>query len=228
LIIKKKKNINVIKGSIPCFLFSLRSFRMKKSNLLYKVSVCIFIISIAIVIYASYSVIYSKNQAKKNIEVWENIKKNNQSLKEDEEVIEKGNESENGKDQEQLNIPEDTLIMGKVTGLLTIEKSKKKVPIVEGTSDEDLKGGAGHYKDSFFPGDGVFLDLKEFKLDDIITIETIKGTFSYKVISTKIVEPKEEEIIKEYDEPILTLVTCYPFNFIGNAPKRFVVTAKLQ
>lgn len=212
---------------------------MKKSKLLYKISVCIFIISIAIVIYASYSVIYSKNQAKKNIEVWENIKKNKQSLKEDEEVIEKGPGSENEKDQEQLNRPEDTLIMGKVTGLLTIEKSKKKVPIVEGTSDEDLKGGAGHYKGSFFPGengncilfghrDGVFLDLKEFKLEDIITIETIKGTFSYKVISTKIVEPKEEEIIKEYDESMLTLVTCYPFNFIGNAPKRFVVTAKLQ
>jgi sortase A len=213
---------------------------MKKSKLLYKISVCIFIISIAIVIYASYSVIYSKNQAKKNIEVWENIKKNKQNLKENEEVIEKGPESQNEKeDQEKLNRPEDTLIMGKVTGLLTIEKSKKKVPIVEGTSDEDLKGGAGHYKDSFFPGergncilfghrDGVFLDLKEFKLEDIITIETIKGTFSYKVISTKVVEPKEEEIIKEYDESMLTLVTCYPFNFIGNAPKRFVVTAKLQ
>lgn len=200
---------------------------MKKDKITYTAAITIFIISILIIGYASYEIIYSKNKVNKNIEILNSIEKN-KSIK-----------STNSSNQNNNESDKDIYNKHGIIGKLTIERTKKALPIVEGTSEENLKSGAGHYKASYLPGengncvifghrDGVFSNLDEVKINDIITVETDKGKFIYEAIDIKITEPKEEEIIKNYSDPMLTLVTCYPFGYVGAAPQRFIVIAQLQ
>lgn len=199
---------------------------MKRDKIIYRAAIGTFIISILIISYASYQIIYSRNKVKENLEILDSIKKDKKSS-----VI-----------KENSSLPEnqkETYSNHGLIGKLTIERTKKILPIVEGTSEDKLKRGAGHYEASSSPGergncivfghrDGVFSSLGEIKVNDYITIETDKGSFSYKVVSIKITEPKNEEILKNYSEPMLTLVTCYPFGYVGASPERFIVVAKLQ
>jgi LPXTG-site transpeptidase (sortase) family protein len=68
--------------------------------------------------------------------------------------------------------------------------------------------------------------LKGVRIGDIVDIVTPSGTYHYKVESTKIVMPKNVEVLDPTPDPSLTLVTCYPFNYVGSAPKRFIVRAR--
>lgn len=203
---------------------------MKKNKIINAISIGIFILSILVVIYASCQIIYSRMEVAKNIKAVDNIEKadkvNNYS---------KGISEHNNQDVNFDNNINDSNLIGK----LVVERTKKVIPLVEGTDDDSLKSGAGHYKDSCLPGekgnsiifghrDGVFSSLADIQINDIITVETRKGRFIYKIINTEVTEPKEEEILKKYDEAMLTLVTCYPFGYIGSAPQRFIVIAQLQ
>jgi sortase A len=128
--------------------------------------------------------------------------------------------------------------MGDIIGILQFPSIDEELPIIEGTNEDDLEKGVGHYKGSSFPNeqgqivlsghrDTVFRKLGELKLGDILAISTPKGTFSYKIEHTQIVEANDRSIITlQKNEEILTLTTCYPFTFIGNAPKRYIITAK--
>ncbi|MCT8978551.1 class D sortase [Clostridium sp. CX1] len=200
---------------------------MKKDRIVYRGAIGIFLISILVIAYASYQIIYSKNKVKKNLGILDSIER-------DKNI--KNSSGDTGSNQ--TKVQEDIYSNHGIMGKLIIERTKKVLPIVEGTTEDKLKSGAGHYEHSFAPGesgncvifghrDGVFSNLEEVKINDIITIETDKGKFIYKVISTEITEPKEEEVIKECNEAMLTLVTCYPFGYVGSAPKRFIVVAKL-
>ena len=77
---------------------------------------------------------------------------------------------------------------------------------------------AGH-RDTFFRG------LRKIRVNDEITLTTLSGSYRYRVDSTKVVKPEETEVLED-DGDILTLVTCYPFNFVGSAPRRFIVRAR--
>ena len=77
---------------------------------------------------------------------------------------------------------------------------------------------AGH-RDTFFRG------LRNIHKDDEITLTTLHGPYRYRVDSTQVVEPKDTEVLDNSVDDILTLVTCYPFYFVGPAPKRFIVRA---
>jgi sortase A len=77
---------------------------------------------------------------------------------------------------------------------------------------------AGH-RDTFFR------PLRSIRADDEIAVETLDGSYRYRVDSTRVVEPEETHVLDDSDDAILTLVTCYPFNFVGSAPKRFIVRA---
>lgn len=198
-----------------------------KRKIIYRMSIFIFFISLVIIVYSIYEISSSKSKVSKNIETWDSnqlIKANesNNTTKEPFKVIIKAKS-------------EDFEIMGK----LTIVKTENVFPIIQGTTEEDLKNGAGHYLDSALPGengncvifghrDGVFKKLEDVKIGDTILVETSLGKFIYKITNLNITSPSESEIIKRYDEQMLTLVTCYPFNYIGSAPKRFVVIAKMQ
>lgn len=125
-------------------------------------------------------------------------------------------------------------------GLITFPSlNNRKVVIVNGISNRDLRGAAGHAKNSVLPGeigncvvfghrDGVFRGFKNLKIGDIIVFKTLKWEVKYKIISMTIEKPKAEVISRKYyDRSILTLITCYPFNYVGAAPNRYVVVSEL-
>jgi sortase A len=128
--------------------------------------------------------------------------------------------------------------MGDIVGILQFPSLKEELPIIEGTVEEDLEKGVGHYTGSSFPNekgqivlsghrDTVFRRLGELNLGDILTIVTPNGTYSYRIEYTQIVKANDRSVITlQKKEDILTLTTCYPFSFIGNAPERYIITAK--
>ena len=96
----------------------------------------------------------------------------------------------------------------------------------------------GHYVGSVIPGvsdnsvlaghrDSVFRRLGEVKIGDLITVKNDYGTFVYEVHKIRIVQANDRTVIVPSKDAILTLSTCYPFRFIGNAPKRYIVQAGL-
>lgn len=129
--------------------------------------------------------------------------------------------------------------IGATAGILKIPKIKAELAIVEGTDPDDLEKGVGHYKGSYFPGDKgqivlsghrdtVFRKLGELKIGNHLTILMPYGNYSYEITRTKIVKSTDKSIItlqKQHEELILT--TCYPFHYVGNAPKRYIIYAKL-
>jgi len=119
-------------------------------------------------------------------------------------------------------------------GHLEIRRLGLDVPVVEGIDSRHLLGGVGHVPASAFPGepdnlalaghrDTHFDPLRDVTLGDRIRIDTADGVFVYEVDSTLIVPPTRGDLIEPTGRPTITLVTCYPFHWIGPAPKRFVV-----
>lgn len=107
----------------------------------------------------------------------------------------------------------------------------------EGVDLRTLKHAVGHVPETAFPGqpgnvaiaahrDTFFRNLRGVKKGDIIQLVTPSGTFEYQVETTKIVWPTNVEVLRPTPEPAITLVTCYPFNYIGSAPKRFIVRGR--
>jgi sortase A len=128
--------------------------------------------------------------------------------------------------------------VGDVIGSLTIPRINSKIAIIEGTGSKELKRGVGHYVGSVVPGvsdnsvlaghrDSVFRRLGEVKIGDLITVKNDYGTFVYEVHKIRIVKANDRTVIVPTKDAVLTLSTCYPFRFIGNAPKRYVVQAGL-
>lgn len=124
-----------------------------------------------------------------------------------------------------------------IIGLLQIPKLEKELPIIEGTSPDDLLKGVGHYKTSSLPGskdqivfsghrDTVFRRFGELKKGDTVTVKLKNGTYLYVIDHMKIVDADDRTIIhstKPKEELVLT--TCYPFQYVGNAPKRYIIYA---
>ena len=121
-------------------------------------------------------------------------------------------------------------------GIITIDKLSIKVPIYNGTDELILNRGAGRIKGmAKMDGDGnlgisahrdgFFRALKDIELGDDIRIQTTRGIQEYAVTAIDIVPKSDVSVLKPTNEKVLTLVTCYPFYFVGNAPKRYIVTA---
>ncbi|MDY0404820.1 class D sortase [Virgibacillus sp. 179-BFC.A HS] len=126
---------------------------------------------------------------------------------------------------------------GQAIGILQIPGIDKELPIVEGTDEEALKQGVGHYTGSVYPGqknqillsghrDTVFTGLDKLKHGDKLTVKMQHGSFTYAIVDTKIVDENDQTIIRSTaPNEVLTLSTCYPFHYIGNAPKRYIIYA---
>jgi len=119
---------------------------------------------------------------------------------------------------------------GDLFGRIEIPRLNMSVMVMEGVSDRTLRLGAGH-----IPGtplgiaghrDSFFRPLKDIKKGDTINFATIDGTTEYRVTSTEIVGPKDTYVLDSDSNDEMTLVTCYPFFYIGSAPKRFIVQAE--
>jgi sortase A len=127
---------------------------------------------------------------------------------------------------------------GQVLGTLTIPVLNREITVVEGTSTKDLKRGVGHFTQSVLPGmedncvlsghrDTVLTHLDRVKKGDKLIVKTAAGTFTYKVRRIRIVDEDDRTVIVPTKHAVLTLSTCYPFNYVGNAPDRYVLVADL-
>jgi sortase A len=123
-------------------------------------------------------------------------------------------------------------------GTLTIPALKQILPIIHGTDEEQLKKGIGHFAQSVLPGendnsvlsghrDTVFAKLGKLKIGQNLIVETSAGIFTYKISDIRIVDKDDKTIITPTDHAVLTVITCYPFRFIGAAPDRYILTADL-
>uniref|UniRef100_Q01VI9 Sortase family protein n=1 Tax=Solibacter usitatus (strain Ellin6076) TaxID=234267 RepID=Q01VI9_SOLUE len=127
---------------------------------------------------------------------------------------------------------------GDTVAKLSIPRLGARFYVFEGDDDAELRRGPGHLADSAMPGprgncviaghrDTHFRVLKDIRKDDDILVQTDTGQYLYRVNSTQIVSPSDTRALKPTRAPVLNLITCYPFFFVGSAPKRFVVQARL-
>ena len=122
-------------------------------------------------------------------------------------------------------------------GRIEIPRLQLSTMILEGDGDRQLQLGAGHVSGTAFPGetgnvviaahrDTFFRPLQRISKKDHIVLTTLGGTFQYIVESVQIANPDNTAALRPSVEPTLTLVTCYPFTYVGAAPKRFIVQAR--
>ena len=127
---------------------------------------------------------------------------------------------------------------GDFLGTLAIPALSTTLPIYEGTENSQLKKGVGHFEGSVLPGiqdnsvlaghrDSVFSQLGKLKIGQLLIVDTQKGEFTYRINKFRIVKADDRTVIVPTENAVLTLSTCYPFYFFGNAPKRFIVSAAL-
>jgi sortase A len=123
-------------------------------------------------------------------------------------------------------------------GTITLPTLDLSWPIFEGTTDIQLAKGVGHYSDAVLPGmidnsvlsghrSTVFNRLVELEKGDLIYVQTLAGTFTYEVQGFRIVKRTDRTVIVSTKTAILTLTTCYPFNFLGKTTEAYIVTAGL-
>jgi sortase A len=122
-------------------------------------------------------------------------------------------------------------------GRIEVRRLGLSAMVVEGTTTLALRRAAGHITSTGMPGapgnvaiaahrDTFFRPLRNIHKNDIITLTTVGAEYRYRVVSTKVVDPGDVSVLNPSDDEILTLVTCYPFFFVGSAPERFVVRAE--
>ena len=122
--------------------------------------------------------------------------------------------------------------------IMSIDTLGLKVPIYNGTDEINLNRGAGRIKGTAridasgnlgIAGhrDGFFRGLKDIELGDSISMLTYQGSTEFVVSSITIVDPTDVSVLAPTDEATITLVTCYPFYFVGHAPKRYIVRGEL-
>jgi LPXTG-site transpeptidase (sortase) family protein len=134
------------------------------------------------------------------------------------------------------NLPRAIVKEGEVLGRMEISRLGMSIVILEGTSSRTLRLGVGHIAGTAFPGepgnigiaghrDSYFRALKDIRSGDEISIQTATGLSRYLVDRVQIVELNDIAVLAPTAVPGITLVTCYPFYFVGPAPQRFVVHA---
>jgi len=128
---------------------------------------------------------------------------------------------------------------GHAIAVLRIPKLNLEVPVLEGTDAITLNRGVGRIRGTALLGqngniaiaghrDGFFHGLKDIHAGDRIELRSAQRTDIYIVDRTVIVDPNDVSVLENGAAPALTLVTCYPFHYIGPAPRRFVIKASLQ
>ena len=128
--------------------------------------------------------------------------------------------------------------IGDQIGELDIPKLPKTLPIFHGANEDELEKGVGHFAGSVLPGekdnsvlsghrDTVFRQLGKIGKGDLFIVTTSAGKFTYKVRRTRIVDADDRTVIVPKPRATLTVTTCYPFSYIGNAPQRYILIADL-
>lgn len=137
-----------------------------------------------------------------------------------------------------VTVPTPALKTGEVLGEIRIPRVGIDTVVLEGDNSGVLRRGAGHIPGTAMPNssggnvgiaahrDTFFRPLRFIRPGDTILLKTPTGRFQYRVQSTRVVEPSDVAVLAHTKQPTLTLVTCYPFYYVGPAPHRFIVRAK--
>lgn len=121
-------------------------------------------------------------------------------------------------------------------GILHIPKLDRSIGVVEGTDPDALDKGVGHMSSTVLPGQGeqivfsghrdtVFKNFADLELGDTFVVEMPYGDYTYEIRDTEIVDADDTSVVGEMGEEVLVVSTCYPFDYLGNAPERFVFYA---
>jgi sortase A len=130
------------------------------------------------------------------------------------------------------------LATGTMLGKVEIGRLNISAMVREGVDAQTLSTAVGHVPSTAMPGhsgnfalaahrDTLFRPLRNIKLNDLITFRSLTQTFTYKVENTRIVKPTDVAVLRSDGRDSLTLITCYPFYYVGSAPERFIVQARL-
>jgi sortase A len=133
--------------------------------------------------------------------------------------------------------PQHHILDGGLIGKVEISRLHLSAVVFQGTDASVLDHGVGHLNGSPLPGqagnvvlaahrDTFFRSLKDIQKGDVVSVSTEFGARTYKVESTEVVPPDQTSVLDATDTPTLTLITCYPFYYVGHAPKRFIVRAR--
>jgi sortase A len=125
---------------------------------------------------------------------------------------------------------------GSLIGRIEIPRLRVSAIVRVGSDARTLRLAVGHIPGTAYPGehgnvglaghrDTFFRQLQHIRADDVIRIATADGTYSYRVERTTVVNPRDVWVLDPADRDVLTLITCYPFTYIGSAPQRFIVRA---
>ena len=136
------------------------------------------------------------------------------------------------------NPEQDLSTFNGVIGRLDVPELGLQVPILNDYDPDSLRRGVGRIKGTGTPGglgnlvlaghrDTYFRPLRRVHLGTTMRVVTPSGTYDYVVDSTSIVLPSDVDVLDIGDRPEMTLITCYPFDYIGAAPKRFIVRSHL-
>ncbi|MHB1484723.1 MAG: class D sortase [Saccharofermentanales bacterium] len=218
---------------------------MKKKKTLLLLSMVFLATAILLISYSLFLIIGSQMREKERMNEWDQLfaKETNNSQQPVSSMAETSSHVSSGNSFDPTptgTVYPKNVYKPELFGLITFPSLKnRKVVIVNGISDRDLRGAAGHAKNSVLPGeigncvvfghrDGVFRGFKDLKTGDLIIFKTLRKEVKYKIISMSVEKPKAELISRKYyDRSILTLITCYPFNYVGAAPNRYVVVSEL-
>lgn len=127
---------------------------------------------------------------------------------------------------------------GEAMARLSIDRLNSQWVVIEGADRASLKRGPGHLPDTALPGsrgncviaghrDTQFRILRNVEIGEEISVESQGRTYVYRVTDRRVVAPTDTRSLDHTPKPTLTLVTCYPFYYVGPAPKRFIVRAEL-
>jgi len=126
---------------------------------------------------------------------------------------------------------------GEVIGKIEVPRLSLSAIVVQGDSEEVLRRAVGHVPETALPGqagnialaghrDTIFRPLRDIRVGDRVTLKTVARDQTYQVVSTEVVSPTDMEVLHSRGENELTLITCFPFRYIGHAPDRFIVRAR--
>ncbi len=126
-----------------------------------------------------------------------------------------------------------------LVGRVDVPRLRLSALVREGVDVRTLRGSVGHVPGTALPGrrgnaafaahrDTFFGPLKDIRAGDEVIVTTPDAVHHYAVTATRIVDPSDVSVLRQSDDRRLTLVTCYPFDYVGSAPKRFIVQASLR
>ncbi|MCE3203869.1 sortase [Paenibacillus sonchi] len=207
----------------------------KRSGLVIAVKL-VFVLSLCVLLYSAFQILKAPVEARQALQEWEKKREEDTNLYHTEEEAPLPDGMATPLEGTAPSKPAYTI--GDIIGEIYLPRLDKRIAIVEGTERPQLKRGAGHDPGSALIGadgnsvlaghrDTVFRGLSALQKDDLIEVETAEGRFIYSVTGSTIVDGDARGVIKQSDEAVLTLITCYPFTYVGSAPDRYLLSAVL-